>query len=110
MRIKPADIFDEIMPERLKAQVSHIRQANAVVLFKLSGPDGGEWTLDFTKPSDWIARGRTAAPRIVFSMSDDTFVRVYCKKLSPRLAGMLGRVKVEPMDLGMATKLLFLME
>ena len=105
----PADIFDKIMPERLKKQSNRVRNANTVVLFKVSGPNGGQWTLDFTKPSDWIARGRTAAPRIVFSMSDETFVRIHRKELNPKLAAMLGWVKLGPMDFGVARKLLFLL-
>lgn len=105
----PADIFDKVMPERLKKQRNHVRKVNAVVLFNLSGPNGGQWTLDFTKPSDWIARGRTAVPRIVFSMSDETFIRIQRKELNPKFAAMLGRVKLEPMDFEIANKLLFLL-
>ena len=105
----PADIFDKVMPERLKKQSNRVRNVNTVVLFKVSGPNGGQWTLDFTKPSDWIARGRTAAPRIVFSMSDETFVRIHRKELNPKLAAMLGWVKLEPIDFGIASKLLFLL-
>ncbi len=67
----------------------------------------GRW--DFTKPSDWIARGRTAVPRIVFSMSDETFIKNQRKELNPKFAAMLGRVKLEPMDFEIANKLLFLL-
>jgi SCP-2 sterol transfer family len=105
----PADIFDKIIPERLKKQSDRVRGVNTVVLFKVSGPNGGQWTVDFTKPSDWIARGRTAAPRMVLSMSDETCVRIHRKELSPKLATMLGRLKLEPMDFGTANKLLFLL-
>jgi hypothetical protein len=35
----PADIFDKVMPERLKKQRNLVRKVNAVVLFKLSGPN-----------------------------------------------------------------------
>jgi putative sterol carrier protein len=105
----PADIFDKVMPERLKKQRNLVRNVNAVVLFKLSGANGGQWTLDFTKASDWIARGRTAVPRIVFSMSDETFVRIHRRELNPKFAAMLGQMKLEPMDFGIANKLLFLL-
>jgi putative sterol carrier protein len=106
----PADICDKVMPERLKKQTNRVRRVNAVVLFEVSGPDGGQWTLNFKKTSDWIARGRTAVPRIVLRMSDETFMRIYRRQLSPKFTAMLGRVKLEPMDFGIANKLLFLLE
>jgi putative sterol carrier protein len=98
------------MPERLKKQPNRIRKVNAVVLFEVSGPDGGQWTLNFTKASDWIACGRTAVPRIVLRMSDETFMRIYRRQLSPKIAMIVGRLKLEPMDFGIANKLLFLLE
>jgi hypothetical protein len=108
-KMLPADIFEKIMPERLKKQPNRVRNVNTVVLFKVSGPNGGQWTLDFTKPNDWIACGRTAAPGIVLSMSDETFVRIHRKELNPKLATMLGWLRLEPMDFGIANKLLFLL-
>ncbi len=106
----PADIFDKVIPERLKKQPNRLRNINAVVLFEVSGPNGGQWTLNFKKTSDWIARGRTTVPRIVLRMSDETFMRIYRKQLSPKLAMIVGRLKLEPMDFGIANKLLFLLE
>jgi putative sterol carrier protein len=105
----PAEIFDKVMPERLRKQPDRVRKVNAVVLFKVSGPNGGQWTLDFTKTSDWITRGRTAVPHIVLSMSDETFIRIHRKELNPKFATIAGRVKLDPMDFGTANKLLFLL-
>ena len=102
----PADIFDKVIPERLKKQPNRLRNINAVVLFEVSGPNGGQWTLNFKKTSDWIARDRTT----VLRMSDETFMRIYRKQLSPKLAMIVGRLKLEPMDFGIANKLLFLLE
>jgi putative sterol carrier protein len=110
VKLIPADIFDKIMPERLKRQPGSVRKVNAVFLFDLSGPDGGQWTLDCTKTSDWITRGRTSMPRVVLRMSDETFVQIHKKELSPQVAAMTGRVKFKPMDLGIAQKLLFILQ
>ena len=43
-------------------------------------------------------------PRVL-RMSDETFMRIYRKQLSPKLAMIVGRLKLEPMDFGIANKL-----
>jgi putative sterol carrier protein len=104
-----SNIFDTVIPNRLKKQPENVSKLNAVVLFNLSGPNGGQWTLDCTKTSDWVASGRTAVPRITLTMSDETFLKIHMKQLNPKLATIAGRLKLEPRDFGMAQKLLFIL-
>ena len=102
----PKQIIEEDIPKRIAAKPELQKEMNAVIVFDITGPDGGKWTLDMTKTTDWIkagAEGVTA--KMTLTCSDKDFVAVCTKKLNANMAAVNGKLKFRPMDMGLALKL-----
>jgi len=76
-----------------------------VVLLDLTGDGGGQWSVDFTKASKWIAEGRTGTPKLTVRCGADDFVALLQREKNVQLAVMSGDLVLEPMDLDLAKKL-----
>jgi hypothetical protein len=101
----PKQILEEDIPAILKTKPELGKDINAVIHFVVSGPNGGTWTLDATKDSDWVSSGANGTPKMTVSMSDVDFGKIRAKTLNPNMAAMSGKLKMKPMDMGLAMKL-----
>ena len=49
------DVFERHMPERLKNKPDVVAKINSVYQFNISGPGGGQWSVDCTQPGGAVA-------------------------------------------------------
>jgi putative sterol carrier protein len=103
------DIFDTELPNRLKAKPEIAKDINAVVHFDITGDGGGQWTLDATKASEWIAAGKNGESKMTIICAAPDFEKIVSKQLNAQMAAMSGKLKFKPMDMALAMKLAKLM-
>ncbi|MDQ3263638.1 MAG: SCP2 sterol-binding domain-containing protein [Myxococcota bacterium] len=99
------DILETEIPQALTQKPELAQDINAVIHFVVTGDNGGNWTLDLTKPNDWVKSGHEGTPKMTISVSNDDFVKIRQKQLNPQMAAMQGKLKFKPMDMGLAMKL-----
>jgi hypothetical protein len=103
--ITPKDIFETKFKDKLNQNPTLAKEVNAVIVFDVSGPTGGQWTADLTKSADWISAGSHAQPKMTVSVSDEDLVKIVNKQLNPQMAAMNQKLKFKPFDMGLAMKL-----
>lgn len=101
----PKTVMEQLLIERLTAKPALREELNAVIGFIIEGPDGGRWTLDLTRESDWLSEGLNGTPKMTLKAQDKDFVAICTKKMNAQLAAMNGKLKMKPMDVGFAMKL-----
>jgi len=99
------NILENEIPNLLKARPELAKDINAVIHFNITGDQGGTWTMDLTKPSDWVTNGALGTPKMTITVSDQDFVKIRQKQLNAQMAAMQGKLKFKPMDMGLAMKL-----
>jgi putative sterol carrier protein len=99
------DILETEIPGVLTTKPELAKEINAVIHFNITGDAGGTWTMDLTKPSDWVSTGTTGTPKMTITVSADDFVKIRQKQLNAQMAAMQGKLKFKPMDMGLAMKL-----
>ena len=65
--------FDEKVPSVLKTSPEKARDVAAVYLFKISGPDGGTWTVDLVSTPPTCVPGEHGSPQCTVEASDADF-------------------------------------
>ena len=65
--------FDEKVPAVLKTSPEKARDVAAVYLFKISGPDGGTWTVDLVSTPPTCVPGEHGTPQCTVEASDADF-------------------------------------
>jgi putative sterol carrier protein len=98
-------ILENDIPAALTAKPELAKEINAIVHFVITGDNGGTWTVDLTKPSDWVTAGAVGEPKMTVTVSDADFVKIRSKQLNAQMAAMQGKLKFKPMDMGLAMKL-----
>ena len=98
------DVFERHMPERLKNKPDVVAKINSVYQFNISGPGGGQWSVDCTRPGGAVASGTSAAARCTVSCTDADFLNIVNGKLNAQMAFMSGKLKIQG-DMGLAMKL-----
>ena len=98
------DVFEKSMPERLRNKPDVVSKINAVYQFHISGPSGGSWAVDCTKPGGEITSGQATGAKCTVSCSDADFLGIVNGKLNPQMAFMSGKLKIQG-DMGLAMKL-----
>jgi putative sterol carrier protein len=98
------DVFEKHMPERLKSKPDVVSKINAIYQFNISGPSGGAWSVDCTKPGGEISSGQADGAKCTVSCSDADFLSIVNGKLAPQMAFMSGKLKIQG-DMGLAMKL-----
>lgn len=98
-------ILEQEIPALLKEKPELARDINAVIHFVITGDNGGTWTMDLTKSSDWVTTGAQGTPKMTITASDADFVKIRKKELNAQMAAMSGKLKFKPMDMGLAMKL-----
>ncbi len=65
--------FDQKVPAALTISPEKAKDVSAIYLFKISGPDGGTWTVDLVSTPPTCKPGEGAAPQCTIEASDDDF-------------------------------------
>jgi 2-polyprenyl-6-methoxyphenol hydroxylase-like FAD-dependent oxidoreductase len=79
------------------------RAVNGAYRFDLSGPNGGNWIVDF-KPNTAGVRQADEAAECTIAMTDENFVAMIEGQFSPRTAFMSGKLKFKG-NMGLAMRL-----
>ena len=98
------DVFEKHMPERLRNKPDVVAKINSVYQFNISGPDGGQWSVDCTKPGGAITTGQAAGAKCTVNCADADFLNIVNGKLNAQMAFMSGKLKIQG-DMGLAMKL-----
>jgi putative sterol carrier protein len=99
------NILENDIPNLLKTRPELAKDINAIIHFDITGEQGGTWTMDLTKSSDWVSTGTQGTPKMTITVSDQDFMKIRQKQLNAQMAAMQGKLKFKPMDMGLAMKL-----
>ena len=100
-----ANIVEEDFAERVAAHPEVSDAVNGVIHLDIEGRGGGKWTLDLSKSPGTISRGLSGTPRMTVSTSAADFIALVEREKDAQSAVMSGELKLEPMDLSMASEL-----
>jgi SCP-2 sterol transfer family len=97
-------LFDELVPNALKAHPDKAREVGAIYCFKISGEGGGEWTVDLASDPPTVQKGDSGKAQCTIEIAHDDFKQMLG---NPQLGMQLyfqGKLRVtgDPM---LATKL-----
>ena len=96
----PKEFLYEVLPRNFDPDKAV--GLSAVVQFKISGADGGEWVLTIRDQKIEVADGTVDHPNMTLIMKDRDYVNLVNGKLSGQKAFMTGKLKFEgDMNLGM---------
>jgi len=98
------DVFERHMPEKLKGKPDVVAKINSIYQFNISGPNGGQWSVDCTQPGGLVAAGTSAGAKCTVNATDADFLAIVNGKLNPQMAFMSGKLKIQG-DMGLAMKL-----
>ena len=65
--------FDEKVPAALAVNPDKVKDVAAVYLFKITGDDGGTWTVDLVSSPPTCQRGEHGSPQCTIEASDADF-------------------------------------
>lgn len=98
------EVFESHMPERLRTKPDLVSKINSVYQFNISGPNGGQWTVDCTRPGGSVVAGSAPSAKCTVSATDADFLSIVNGKLNAQMAFMSGKLKIQG-DMGLAMKL-----
>ena len=67
------DLFDNLVPQGLAQYPDKARELNAIYCFKVSGDDGGEWTVDTTSNPPTCVKGDSGKAQCTVEVSSEDF-------------------------------------
>ncbi len=94
----------EILENLSNADPAKIQGVNGVVLFDLSGDEGGKWTATLADGKLTLEEGETASPNVTLAMAADDFVAMSSGEINPVSAFMQGKIKISG-DMSLAMRL-----
>ncbi len=97
-------LFNVDVPEALKKHPDKAREIGAVYLFKISGDDGGTWTVDLTANPPVVVAGDKGNAQCTFEVAHSDFKQMLSNPAMGMQLYFQGKLKVtgDPM---LATKL-----
>jgi hypothetical protein len=98
------ELFEERIPQKIQAHPDVAEKIGAVYQFDVSGPGGGSWFVDLTKPGGLVGAGRSPDAKCTIAIKDADLLALVNGTLSPGMAFMTGKIKVQG-DYGLAMKL-----
>ena len=98
------EIFEKHIPAKLQAKPDVVQKINAIYQFNISGPGGGSWSVDCTKPGGAVQAGTAPNPKCTVVATDADFLNIVNGKLNPQMAFMSGKLRIQG-DMGLAMKL-----
>ena len=98
------DVFEQHLPARLAAKPDVVSKIGAVYQFNVSGPEGGEWTVDCATPGGKVTAGSSPAARCTVTATDKDLLAIVNGKMNPQMAFMSGKLRIAG-DIGLAMKL-----
>jgi putative sterol carrier protein len=109
MEVKsPKEFIEQILPQKFDG--SKAAGISAVVQFKISGDNGGDWFITIKDEKLEVSAGTAPAPNMTLVMKDADYVDLVNGKLSGQKAFMTGKLKFKgDMNLGMKMQKLGLM-
>ena len=102
--MQPKSMFGEKLPGILKGSPDKLKELNAVFLFKISGDNGGTWTVDCKADPPTVAEGEAGTADCTIEVSDEDFNTMTDDPQAGMQLFFAGKLKVsgDPM---LATKL-----
>ena len=91
--------------KKLKANPDVAETFSGTIHLVLSGDDGGEWTIDLTRESEWISRGLTGKAKLTIRCESEVLHALLRGEKNAQMAVMSGQLDLKPMDLDLAMKL-----
>lgn len=98
------ELFEERIPHKIQARPDVAAKIAAVFQFHITGPEGGSWFVDLVKPGGQVAAGTSPDAKCTIAMKDQDLLAMVNGKLSPQMAFMTGKIKIQG-DYGLAMKL-----
>ncbi len=96
----PEEFLYKVLPQNFDPEKA--AGLSAVVQFKISGANGGEWVLTIKDQKLEVTAGTVDTPNMTLVMKDRDYVNLVNGKLSGQKAFMTGKLKFEgDMNLGM---------
>ncbi len=104
MSLTPNTIFTEKIPAQITSNPDVAKSINAAYVFDVSGDDGGTWTVDLRKESDWVSTGTIDDPGCTVKIAAEDFVNLVTGVTPGPQLFMMGKLQIEG-DMGLAMKL-----
>jgi putative sterol carrier protein len=104
------DDVTQVFPGMLtRFQADKAKGVDATIQFELSGDAGGTYWVKIAEGQPTWGEGAVDAPSMVFKSTDADFIALMTGKLNPMQAFMMGKIKVNNMDIGMKMMQMFQM-
>jgi uncharacterized protein (DUF697 family)/putative sterol carrier protein len=97
------EVVEVQLPKKILANEAAAAAIGALLHLDLSGPEGGQWTVDLTKRHDPVSRGLHGHPKMTVSAKDQFFLELVQGKADPQMAVFTGKLKLVPLDVELAT-------
>lgn len=74
--MRATELFGDVLPGIIRDHPERARGLSGSIVFDLSGPDGGCWTLDLECSPPSLTAGRAAAPACTVAASAEDFEKL----------------------------------
>jgi len=78
---------------------------DAVIQFKFSGTEAGDWNVTIKEGKCQVAQGLTASPRLTLNADSNDFIKIFTGQLDGTQAFMQGKLRLQG-DMSLAMKLM----
>ena len=92
---QPKDWFEKELPEKVKDDPSVVEGFDGVLDFKITGDQGGDWSVEIRDKVLNVKEGSHEKPDIQVTMKGQDFVNFINGKLNGQMAFMTGKLKVK---------------